>query len=220
MVENTLIPPTFLFRIANPLLYTEQRWKKQGLELDPKYVLPSYHAELNGGPRFADLRVGWNQDGLAINLRVAGKKQAPWCRESRIDDSDGLSLFIDTRDTQNIHRAGRFCHRFVFCPQGSGRLMDEPTAQLVEIHRARENPKPALQGSLKIRSEKRIDGYIVQAFIESAAITGWEPDDQLRLGFSYAIVDRELGWQTFSLGPEFPFVSDPSLWGSLELVND
>ena len=98
--------------------------------------------------------------------------------------------------------------------------MDEPTAQLVEIHRARENPKPALQGSLKIRSEKRIDGYIVQAFIESAAITGWEPDDQLRLGFSYAIVDRELGWQTFSLGPEFPFVSDPSLWGSLELVND
>ena len=86
MVENTLIPPTFLFRIANPLLYTEQRWKKQGLELDPKYVLPSYHAELNGGPRFADLRVGWNQDGLAINLRVAGKKQAPWCRESRIDE--------------------------------------------------------------------------------------------------------------------------------------
>jgi len=33
------------------------------------------------------------------------------------------------------------------------------------------------------------------------------------------VVDRELGWQTFSVGPEFPFVEDPSLWGSLELTD-
>jgi hypothetical protein len=32
------------------------------------------------------------------------------------------------------------------------------------------------------------------------------------------VVDRELGWQTFTVGPEFPFVEDPSLWGTLELT--
>jgi hypothetical protein len=38
------------------------------------------------------------------------------------------------------------------------------------------------------------------------------------LGFTYFIFDRELGQQFFSLGSEFPFASDPSLWGTLELT--
>jgi hypothetical protein len=39
-----------------------------------------------------------------------------------------------------------------------------------------------------------------------------------RIGFYFAVMDRELGWQTFSLGPEFPFTADPSLWGTMELT--
>ncbi len=218
MSDQVLIPPAFLFRLATPCRHTDRKWTKQGLELEPKYTIPSFHAELNGGPHFADLRMGWNEDGIAVNLRLTGKKQAPWCRETRLDDSDGLSLFLDTRNTQNIHRAGRFCHRFVLCPQGSGQMLDEPTIKLIEINRSRENPKHVTDQSLKIRSEKRIDGYIVEAFIAASALTGFDPVDQPRLGFSYCVIDRELGWQTFSLGPEFPFTSDPSLWGSLELV--
>ena len=97
-------------------------------------------------------------------------------------------------------------------------MLDEPTLKLIEIHRSRENPKQALNQSLKIRSEKRIDGYIIEAFIAASALTGFDPVDQPRLGFSYNVIDRELGWQTFSLGPEFPFMSDPSLWGSLDLI--
>ena len=38
------------------------------------------------------------------------------------------------------------------------------------------------------------------------------------LGFTYFVFDRELGQQYFSMGSEFPFASDPSLWGTLELV--
>ena len=30
------------------------------------------------------------------------------------------NVWIDTRNTQNIHRAGRFCHRFAFLPVGAG----------------------------------------------------------------------------------------------------
>jgi hypothetical protein len=29
-----------------------------------------------------------------------------------------------------------------------------------------------------------------------------------------------LGWQTFSVGNEFPFQEDPSVWGTLELVGN
>ena len=62
------------------------------------------------------------------------------------------------------------------------------------------------------------DGYVMSAFIPAAALTGFNPTDHPRLGFTYYLFDRELGQQFFSLGSEFPFASDPSLWGTLELV--
>ncbi len=217
-MSDALIPPSFLFRLAAPCYYFDGQWTKTGAVLDERYVITSFDAELNQGPRFAELRLGWNEAGLYVHLRTTGKKKSPWCRDSRAEDSDGLSLLIDTRNTQNIHRASRFCHRFVLLPQGSGRLLNEPTAQLIEIHRSRENPKPAPAASLHVLSEKRIDGYLLSAFIEAKAITGFDPAEHPRLGFSYVVADREMGWQGFSLGPEFPFLSDPSLWGTLELT--
>jgi hypothetical protein len=68
-------------------------------------------------------------------------------------------------------------------------------------------------------SERRVDGYLMQGFIPATAMTGYDPAEHPRLGFYYAVTDRELGWQTFSLGAEYPFQSDPSLWGTLELVS-
>lgn len=217
-MSDALISPAFLFRFSVSCQYTSGGWTARGVKLDEQFAVPSFYAELDQGPRFADLRIGWNETGLLIWLRTVGKKQAPWCRASRVEDSDGLSLLIDTRDTHTIHRAGRFCHRFVFLPQGAGRMLNEPVAQLVEIARARELPKPAAPGSLRVLSEKRIDGYVLHAWIAAEAITGFDPAEHPRLGFSYAVTDREKGWQTLSVGPEFPFLSDPSLWGTLELT--
>ena len=87
--------------------------ERRGAELGTEYSLPSF-GELEGRHRFADLRMGWNESGLAFELSVSGKAQAAWCRDTRVEDSDGLSIWIDTRDAHNIHRASRFCHRFVF----------------------------------------------------------------------------------------------------------
>ena len=126
-------------------------------------------------------------------------------------------FWIDTRDAHNIHRASRFCHRFIFLPSGGGQRLDQAVAELVPINRAKESPKPVAAGSLRVQSTKRHDGYLLHAFIPASTLTGYDPNETQRLGFSYAVVDRELGWQTFSVGPEFPFVEDPSLWGTLEL---
>jgi hypothetical protein len=181
--------------------------------------MPSF-GELEDRPMFADVRLGWNESGLGLSVRVRGKKQSPWCRESRPEDSDGLSLWISTRSTHNIHRATRFCHWFVLMPQGSGRLSDRPTARLVPIPRARQEPNKIAPDRLVIRSERRVDGYVLRALIRADAMTGYDPQEQPRLGFTYAVTDRELGWQTFTIGSEFPFPSDPTLWGTLDLVRD
>lgn len=215
-MSEALLAPTFLFRFSTPCRYRKKLWAESGIKLSEEYVLPSF-GELEGKPLFADLRAAWSEAGLAFVLKVVGKKQAPWCRSSRIDDSDGLQVWIDTRDAHNIHRASRFCHRFVFLPAGGGQRLDQAVAELVPINRAKESPKPVPAGTLRVLGAKRHDGYLLHAFIPASTLTGYDPNESQRVGFSYAVVDRELGWQTFSVGPEFPFVEDPSLWGTLEL---
>ena len=73
--------------------------------------------------------------------------------------------------------------------------MAGPVAELLNIHRAKENPKQPVRGALKVRSERRVDGYLMEGFIPATAITGYDPAEHPRLGFYYAVTDRELGWQ-------------------------
>ncbi len=214
--DTQLIDPTMLFRFAVDCHQRKSLWNDGHLGLARKYQLPGF-GHLSGQPVFADLRAAWNQEGLVFTLRVSGKKQVPWCREQRIEDSDGLRIWIDTRDTRSIHRASRFCHQFAFLPSGGDAGFVQPVATAMGITRAREEPQPVPFGGLKIYSEKRIDGYLMTALVRSEALTGFDPGEHPRLGFSYAVIDRELGWQTFSLGPEYPFQEDPSLWGTMLL---
>jgi hypothetical protein len=172
---------------------------------------------LDGKSEFADVRMGWNEQGLAVSVRVHDKKQHVWCHPSRPDDSDGLHLFVATRDIRTIHRANRFCHYFVCCPSGGDTREAQPFATMLPIQRAKDPPKAISASVLKVRSEKRIDGYLLRAWIPSSALTGYDPEEHRQLGFFYVVRDRELGWQTFAMTSDFPIISDPSLWGELEL---
>jgi hypothetical protein len=71
---------------------------------------------------------------------------------------------------------------------------------------------------LKVHSSSRNDGYLLEAFIPTDALTGFDPAEHPRLGFTYAVLDRELGEQTFGVGSPLPYQEDPSLWATLELV--
>ena len=216
-MPEPLIAPSFLFRYSLPCLECDPLWGPNGAALDERYTVANL-AELDGGRQFAEVRAAWGKEGLSFSVRVEGKKQPPWCRSNRIEDSDGFRVWIDTRDTHNIHRAGRFCHQFVFLPSGGGARLDAPVAEPLLINRARENPQPARSSALKVRSEKRIYGYLLECHISATALTGFDPAEHPRLGFMYAVYDRELGDQTLHLGSEFPYTEDPSLWSTLELV--
>jgi hypothetical protein len=216
-MAEQLLPTRFLFRFAASCLYDAKLGAAAPAELAPEYRLPAL-GELEGQKNFADVRSAWSEAGMAFSVRIEGKRHPSWCRETKLEDSDALQLWIDTRDTHNIHRASRFCHRFIFLPAGGGRNYDQPVADQLLVDRARENSNPIRPGQLRVVSEKRVSGYVLSAFIPAAALTGFNPTDHPRLGFTYFVFDRELGQQFFSLGSEFPFASDPSLWGTLELV--
>jgi len=219
---NTLVAPRFLFRFAVPLLPSDANWKAGGVELSESYRLLNL-AELDANsedrePRFADVRAAWNPQGLLFNVSVTGKRQPVWCRDGRLEDSDGFQVWIDTRATLNIHRASRYCHRYAFLPAGGGSGNTEPVADQLLINRARENARPIRPRELQVAAKIIKGGYRLAAFVPAVALGGYDPHQHRQIGFTYSVYDRELGLQTFATGPAFPFQEDPTCWAVLELV--
>lgn len=215
---ESLIPPRFLFRFAVDVRRCDALWsEKNGLVLDESYRLPLL-ANLDDERPIADVRMAWSPAGLAWWVRVEGRQQLPWCRESRLEDSDGLQVWVDTRATTNVHRATRFCHRFAFLPRGGGRNAEEPVADQLLINRARENARPVRARELKVASQVKASDYELSAFVPAETLGGYDPSNHQRLGFTYALLDRERGLQTFSAGLGFPYEEDPSCWAELRLV--
>lgn len=216
-MSNPLLAPTFLFRFAFPCGHRPVIWQPDGIALEPRFQVPRF-GELDGRPSFADVRCAWSPAGLTFNVLVKGKQQSLWCRASRWEDSDGLRVWVDTRDTHNIHRASRYCHQFVFLPGGDDGNTGRPVAKWVAIHRAKDHPQGVDPTRLAVASRLTGDGYSLQAHVPAVALCGFDPVEHPRIGIFYAVTDRELGWQTLTVGPEFPFAEDPSMWGTLELV--
>lgn len=226
--ENTLLAPRFLFRFAAPVARKTPIWSSKAVALDESYRLPDLAALDAGtasaekhtpeGRPWADVRMAWAEEGLAMTVKVVGKQQPLWCRDSRLEDSDGLQVWIDTRATANIHRASKFCHRFIFMPAGGGSGGADPVADQLLINRARENARPVRPRELQVASSVREGGYAMALFIPATALAGYDPSQDTMLGFHYQVLDREYGLQTFANGMEFPVDEDPSCWAAVELV--
>ena len=212
-----MVPPRFLFRLAAPCHYKKDMGKKQGVTLGDEYLLPLW-CELDGAAGFAQVKAAWNEQGLALSVRVKGKQKPTWCRESRLADSDGLNLWIDTRPAGNVHRASRFCHHLVFLPTGSTVSPNFPVVGQLLINRAKEQAEPITPEKIHTFSQLQADGYLLEVFLEAGTLTGFNPRESPQIGFTYLVQDAELGQQTFSIGKELPFREDPSVWAVLDLV--
>ena len=210
-----LIPHRFLVRLAHPCAYV--KGMPQSLELPDSARLKNY-AELDGGTNYADLRLAWNDFGLGLQLAVEGKKKPPEGDVEKPRTSDGLTLWIDTRDARTSHRATRFCHQFHFLPSGGGEEKVEPAFSQTPIGRAAQDAPTVDASQIAFRCEVSKIGYTLRAFLPAAALAGFDPEQHPRWGIYYHLRDRELGDEYLSVNGDFPFGEDPSLWEVLELV--
>jgi hypothetical protein len=211
------IPKNLLFRYRIACRYAKLKASEK-FELDETHQLQNFGG-FEGQEPYADVRAAWNEKGLFFSVEVTTKKQSLWCRENQLMESDGVQLWIDTRDTHNVHRATRFCHWFAMLPSGGGAKQDKPVISTLKINRSREDSPAINRAKLKANSSVTKKGYRVTTYIPSEALNGWNVDDHRQLGFNYAITDRELGWQTLAIGPELPIAEDPALWQTLHLVD-
>jgi hypothetical protein len=218
----SLIPHRFLVRIEHSCPYVKNA-PRDGPRSDRLIDLPETaqlrnFTELDGGKNFADVRLGWNEFGLAVQVEVRGKEQPPAGDGDRPRSCDGLSLWIDTRDSRASHRASRYCHNFLFLAAGRGPDRDEPFVTQAKINRAQQDAPLANVAEIPFRAHRQKGGYRLEAFLPAAALYGFDPQEHLRLGVYYVVRDQELGDQFLSVNWDFPFGDDPSLWAVLELV--
>lgn len=218
-----LIPPPFLFRFSIPVrelqkipLTSKKAGAEFALNLPPDCSLPDF-AEFEQRKPFGELRLAWNKNGLGFSVQVVGKKEAVRSKPENPWESDSLHLWIDTRNTQTIHRASRFCHHFVAVPPPGGKKKASADIRQLQIPRAREESALADPDQLLGRCEPTKDGYLLEVWLPAESLHGFDPDSNSKLGFYYYLRDSELGEQYLSVNQEFPFATDPSLWWTLDL---
>ncbi|MBS0264301.1 MAG: hypothetical protein JSS02_20350 [Planctomycetes bacterium] len=219
MSHTGLLPHQFLFRYSFPIRYERKlpRKGKKLLDLPAENRLPSL-AGLDRSVPFGELRLAWNDDGLAISVQVTGKVGPVQADPRAPEAADGLQVLLDTRNTQSIHRASRYCQQFYLLPTGTGTRGVAPVAVSVPIVRAREEAPRVDVTEIQLQTTLLKSGYQLDVWFPSSVLPGFDPESQPRLGFYYALRDTELGEQFLSVGQDFPFAIDPSLWSTLELA--
>jgi hypothetical protein len=215
-----LVPHRFLFRVTHSCRYVSgipADNDERLLDLAESCRIDNF-AAMDDARNFADVRLAWNEFGLAAQVEVKGKEQLLQGNASRPRTSDGLTLWIDTRDARTSHRASRYCHQFHFLPTGGGPDGDEPAFSQSKINRALQDAPLCSASDVQFQSQRTKTGYILEAFLPAAVLSGFDPEQNPGLGFYYAVHDSELGEQVLSVGSEFPYAEDPSLWSVLELI--
>jgi len=218
-MTSSIVPSPFLFRYSIPVQHVKslpRRSTKRVLNLPESCSLPNLRS-IEDDTNFGDVRIGWNASGLGVSVDVSGRSMPLVCDPKRPTESDGLQIWIDTRNVQNIHRASRYCHHFCLLPASRNGKPGKPVATQLEIARARDIGTLADQSDLKVSVEATRTGYRLEAWLPANVLHGFDTEANPRLGFCYQLRDSELGNQYLTVDDEFPFANDPSLWSTLEL---
>jgi hypothetical protein len=214
-----LVPNRFLFRLTRVCPYVPDLPREGEDLLDlPASCRVDNHAAMDGLKNFADVRLAWNENGIALQADVRGKEQPPAGDAARPRHADGVTLWLDTRDARTSHRGSQYCHQFHFLPTGCGPDKDLPGFVQSKINRALRDAPVAPASAVSFRCVLRGGGYRIEAFLSAAALHGWDPEQNPRAGVFYAVHDQELGTQTLGAGADFPYPEDPTLWEVLELA--
>lgn len=214
-----LIPNRFLVRLryACPLVAGMPGDEESLIDLPESARLDPF-ADLDDQQTFADVRLAWNATGMGLSVDVRGKKRDPIGDIGSPTQSDGVTIWIDTRADRTSHRALRTCHQFHFLAAGGGANKREPAFVQTKINRAIADAPIASTEDVPFRMERTKTGYRLEAFLSANVLNGFDPEQNPVLGVFYLVRDFELGEQSPGAGPEFPYHDDPSLWASLELV--
>src|SRR6202041_2747200 len=121
-----------------------------------------------------------------------------------------VQLWVDTRDTRDVSRATRFCHRFT-APlrlRGTGRKLEVEVVQR-PIARAVADAPMSKTGLIESRAELTRSGWSLEVFLPAQTLNGFDPETNRRLGFAYQVADHVRNDQFLGVGRDFPIGENP-----------
>ena len=220
-MTTQLIPQAFWFRLAVPCARVDAIPRKgpgRLLNLPDSCRLPD-SARLDGKTPWANVRAAWNADGLAVEVEAEGSLDA-LAYDDHSEGLYGLRVWVDTRDTRDVSRATRFCHRFdARLSRGSGKFGVGVLFQQRTIARAVADAPMCRADDLTARAEALKRGWRLEMFLPASALHGFDPETNRRLGFTYQVSAPDHEDQFLGVGREFPIGENPSLWSTLELTD-
>ena len=215
---NVLIPNRFLFSFEFPLHCRQTMPKIDGklTGWSDEELLPKL-GELDGQSDFADVWGCWNEAGIAVAYKVAGRRKALRCDPDKFWTGDNLRLCTDMRDARTVKRATRFCQQFYFLPTGGGPKRNRPVAGVNAIKRAREDAPPVPTELIEVASRVTKSSYSLEAFVPAECLSGFDPLEHSRIGFYYMVEDTQHGQQYLTVGDDLYWYVDPSTWATAVL---
>jgi hypothetical protein len=231
-----LLPPTFLFDFEFPVQPLDRlptvKQSSKNQDGQPKKSTPIWTeahrlpalSQLSQDEPFCHIDIGWHAAGIGLRFeveRLAVKPQPKKQGEPK-QPFDIIRLWFDTRNTRNIHRASRFCHAFQL-KVDFNEPANTPQLEHVAIDRAREPSFAGLPTPIPVAFNQTATSYSVELAISATRLQGFDPDQSQRLSFFYSAEswfpgeEDPIRRQTLTVGAEFPFASDPSLWQTLVL---
>jgi hypothetical protein len=161
-------------------------------------------AELLGEDEFADLYMAWNEQKIALEVRV---------RQRTTDDS--VELFFDTRDLKTKAHVSKFCHHFIFTPDEREGFFGREITRFrgEDIHRLAD------PSELIVQQQSDDSSYVLRIEIPAVCLHGYDPFQFQRLGFTYRVNRANQSAQHFAVASEeFAIEQQPSLWATLKLL--
>lgn len=210
--QQFALSPVNFFQLTVDCLFLPSNGKFPTLTTLRKYLLPDM-GKLCAEEHFADLAMGWNENGIEALVNV----KEPFHHSSYPDvmRGDSVELFFDTRDVKTSGFNTKFCHHFFFLPEAyEGHQAGEITRFRTEDVHELCDPSDLL-----VKAQVKSNSYMLHIFIPSQCLYGYDPDQFDRLGFTYRINRAHGAPQHFSAtSDEYQIEQQPSLWSSLKLI--
>ena len=215
------VPKRRYFNFAFPCRYRSRAPKIDGSLRDwqKRFLVPDLMT-IEEREAYADISMAWNENGIYFAINLKGKVNPLTVNPAEPPKADCFEVWLDMRDARNMHHAGRYCHHFQFLPIGGGRDANEATGQQIAIARAPERSNICDPDILEVAAKTTRQGYAMEVAIPAEALTGFDPEENPRLGFTYLLNDTHLGTQWWSVSTHFRFRSNPSMWGTAVLSRE
>lgn len=214
--EFVPITPVNFFQISADCHYLKDFSKNKFSSIDAKnyrdFLLPDT-STLCGEFKFADVAMGWHEEGIEFFVKV----DKPFQRTSypELQRGDSFEAFIDTRDVKTSGFNTRFCHHFFFLPES----IDDQIAGEMTRFRTEDAHPLCNPDDLKVKSTIKAGNYFLNIFIPNHCLQGYDPDQFGRLGFTYRLNRPDGFSQHYSVvSDDYQLEQQPSLWSSLRLI--